>query len=118
MRAFSDGGATADTTSWSPARSFVTVSSTGIDEVSLSGLSIYPNPANDKVFLRIEMNESLTAQVALVDLLGKTIFSNELNLTAGSNLKEMRLDNLNKGIYILRLTIKGQTTNQKLIVER
>lgn len=118
MRAFSDGGVTADTTDWSPVRSFVTTSSTGLDETTSSGMAIYPNPASDKVYVRIDLNESLTAQLTLVDLLGKTVLSHELSLNAGQNLKEVRLDGVNKGVYILRLTMKGQTTNQKLIVER
>jgi hypothetical protein len=118
MRAFSDGGVTADTTEWCTPRSFITNSSTGIDENFSTAVGIYPNPASEKVFVRIEMTESLTAQLTLVDLLGKIVISRELNLTSGHNIKEIPLDNLNKGIYILRLTMNGHTTNQKLIVEK
>lgn len=118
MRAFSNGGLTADTTEWCTPRSFTTTSAIGMDENSATTLRIYPNPASTKVNLRIDLNEGTTANLNIVDLLGKTVVSRELTLTAGQNLKEIQLEGLNKGIYVIRLTINGQTMNQKLIIEK
>ncbi len=117
MRAFSNFSEVADTTAWSPVWPFTTASSIGMDEPGLSSFSIFPNPAKDKITLRIDLNQNRTASLVLVDLLGKTLITSELNLINGSNTREISLDNINKGIYILRLTLDGQTLNRKLIVD-
>ena len=118
MRALSDGGALADTSDWSAPWSFVTIGTQGIGDKSQTTFSIFPNPASDKVSIRIESAEAKPIQVAIVDLIGKTVFSGEFNLGSGTNTREIGLDNISKGVYILRLTIDGQTLNRKLIVDR
>jgi len=117
MRAFSSYSGVADTTDWSPVWPFTTVSSIGMEEHGDVNFSIFPNPAKDRFVIRLDLSEAVTAQLVLIDLLGKTLISRELNLSYGNNVKEILLDNVNKGIYVLRLTINGQTLNKKLIVD-
>ncbi|MEI6456119.1 MAG: T9SS type A sorting domain-containing protein [bacterium] len=118
MRAFSDGGAMADTSDWSAPWSFTTIGTQGIGDKDQASFTIFPNPASDKVTLKIESSEARTILVSIVDLIGKTIISREFQLFAGMNSNEIPLENINKGVYILRLTIGGQTLNRKVIVDR
>ncbi|MBE0647439.1 MAG: T9SS type A sorting domain-containing protein [Bacteroidales bacterium] len=117
MRAFSDGGATADTTAWSDPWKFTTMSPAGIDDQRASALSIYPNPASGFAFVKIRANESTEAQCIVIDLLGKTVLSEQFTLNMGENVQKINLESLRKGIYVVRLTMNGETVNQKLVVD-
>jgi len=117
MRAFSDGSIP-DTTAWSEPWSFTTTNSEGIDQPGSNTCSIYPNPAGGKIFVKTQTNGSSMIHFDLVDLLGKTVLTRELTTSSGTTVNEIALDNMNKGIYIIRLTINGKTINQKLIVNR
>ena len=117
MRAFSNGGATADTTDWSDPWKFTTGWSIGIGDQKATAFSIYPNPASGNAFIKIHMDKATQAQCNVIDLLGKTVIQQELSLTTGENTQAINLDNIRQGIYIIRLTIGGVTVNQKLVVE-
>ena len=118
MRAYSDGGLTADTSAWSPVWSFVTTDATGIPGNTPSSFSIYPNPTSGTIFLKLDSRETTTIQFELIDLLGKKLMEKTINLSAGQNVKEIILENINKGIYVIRLKLDGNIINQKIIVEK
>jgi len=117
MRAMSNGGVLADTTDWSEERSFVTGNATGIGENEGKQLSLYPNPAHNKVNLRFDAEGSSMASYEVIDLVGKTVIKGEMTLDHGTNIEEINLTGLRKGYYILRLQAEGTTLNHKLIVE-
>jgi hypothetical protein len=116
MRAFSDGTLMADTSNWSSPFSFVTTSATGIDEAESSSFNIYPNPAREKLFIRLNARENNQVRFMLVDLVGRRVIDTPLDLTPGENIKEISLDNISDGIYIARLQIGSDILNQKIIV--
>lgn len=118
MRAYSDGGLTADTSAWSPVWSFVTISITGIPENNASSFIIYPNPTSGKIFLKMESWEATTVQFELIDLLGKKLMEKTVNLNTGQNLYEITLENVNNGIYVIRLRTGNSTINQKIFIEK
>jgi Secretion system C-terminal sorting domain len=118
MRAYSDGGLTADTSDWSPVWSFVTLNLTGIPENIASPFIVYPNPSNGKIFLKMESHETTTVQFELIDLLGKTLMEKTINLSTGQNLNEITLENVNNGIYVIRLRTGNGTINQKIFIEK
>jgi hypothetical protein len=118
MRAYSDGGLTADTSAWSPVWSFVTTDATGIPGNTPSSFSIYPNPTSGTIFLKLDSRETTTIQFELIDLLGKKLMEKTINLSTGQNVKEIILENINKGIYVIRLKLDGNIINQKIIVEK
>jgi hypothetical protein len=118
MRALSDGGLTADTSNWSPTWSFKTTSATGINETNLNSLSIYPNPSQGKINISVVSKENVTAQLELIDMIGKKVYTAQLDLSAGNNVKEVALENVYNGIYMVRLNIEGTVINRKLIIEK
>jgi hypothetical protein len=72
-------------------------------------ISVFPNPANDKIQLKgIENNQ--ISQVSIVNVLGKKVF-------ATSNLKNNSIDisNLNAGIYILSISSENSQKRIKFI---
>jgi len=117
MRAFSDGGALADTTDWSDPWKFTTTTPAGIEDQQATSLTIYPNPASGKAFIKVNSKETTDASFVVIDLLGKTVLNHSFNLNIGENLQEINLETLRKGIYVVRLTVNGTTLNQKLVVD-
>ncbi|MEI6901135.1 MAG: T9SS type A sorting domain-containing protein, partial [Bacteroidota bacterium] len=114
MRSISDD----DTSNWSPSWSFRTTSGTGFAENSYGTFSVYPNPTSGKIFVKIESKENQHVTFEVIDLLGKTIQQEQINLNAGLNVNEIVLQNVNKGIYLVRLNMNGSYINQKIIVEK
>ncbi len=71
-------------------------------------ITIYPNPTKNKVWIEAP----LTGTISLTDLTGKNIFQ-----TTFSNKKEINVEQLPKGIYILSIENDNYSTKRKLVVE-
>lgn len=74
----------------------------------IAGLSIFPNPADDVLYIQTELNE--VKNVAIFDVLGKQV----VNTTTSSN--EVNVSNLNSGVYIVKITEAGKTATRKLVI--
>lgn len=68
-------------------------------------VSVYPNPASDVIFINTEKETT----VALYDISGRLIKTQNY-ATSGISISD-----LNKGIYMLEITIDGNTTVKKII---
>ncbi|WP_413533055.1 T9SS type A sorting domain-containing protein [Empedobacter brevis] len=68
-------------------------------------IQLYPNPASDKVFVKADDLNS----VELYDLSGRKI-----NFQLNSD-RSINITSLPKGIYLIKLNVKGQTVTKKLI---
>ncbi|MGB0882075.1 MAG: T9SS type A sorting domain-containing protein [Vicingaceae bacterium] len=79
-------------------------------------LSMYPNPATDKVTLLLDYPENDVMNVELINLSGQIVYREQLNLNAGINQKTIRVDNLQSGIYLLNIVNAEFKSTQKLIV--
>ncbi|MDP4281292.1 MAG: T9SS type A sorting domain-containing protein [Bacteroidota bacterium] len=117
MRAYSDGGLTADTTAWSPVFSFTTTKPTGINEENASNFSIYPNPAHDRIQLKLNANGNTLAQFILMDIVGKKVMDEEIQVNPGMNTQDISLSNVKSGIYIVRIILGDNIYNQKIIIK-
>jgi hypothetical protein len=88
-------------------------SSAGINELSDSDWSVYPNPSNDIIMVQINdlTNQSFT--VELYDAFGKLIQSQLL--VQGSTIAYFNADTLYKGLY--QVKIKGQAVTKKIVIQ-
>ncbi|MES2566245.1 MAG: glycosyl hydrolase family 18 protein [Bacteroidota bacterium] len=94
--------------------------STGIEPTyNLQQLSVFPNPANEKVSISIISEENNSVSYSLIDAQGKLIDQKELNLVSGINTLEININQLqiSKGVYFIKLISKDKETIKKLIVE-
>lgn len=82
----------------------------GITPVEAPAFSLYPNPANDKVFIAAAIQNNIV-QYTLVDATGKTIMADN-NYNLG---KEIDLSGLSTGLYILRIDSNGKASTHKII---
>ncbi|APY09208.1 hypothetical protein BWZ20_13245 [Winogradskyella sp. J14-2] len=77
-------------------------------------ISVFPNPAKDKVKVTLSQNVLNSTTVSLVDIQGKMINipNKEFN-----NTVELDVSTLNSGLYFIQLRSGNNTITEKLIVE-
>jgi hypothetical protein len=108
-----------DTSGWSPIWSFRTLPPVGIDEHGLSSkLNIYPNPAENTVYIQLTDKSPLSIQLTITDLVGKKTFEKEILLNSGNKNVPLDVSFLQNGIYMLRMADKENTFTKKLIIKR
>lgn len=79
-----------------------------IDKQSQGLINIYPNPANEIIFIEAVDNDEFIKKLEIINSLGQT------TLYATNELIDIR--ELNKGIYFLRTTLKsGKIVNNKFL---
>ncbi|MES2397701.1 MAG: LamG-like jellyroll fold domain-containing protein [Bacteroidota bacterium] len=85
----------------------------GIKDVNINGLfKIYPNPANDKLF--VSVNKNSTGNIVITDVLGKKV--KQIKTT---ELKtEINISDLQSGIYFITLTQENMNSVQKIIISK
>lgn len=76
---------------------------------TISGLKIYPNPANTNLFITADNNE--VKEVTVVNVLGKVV----LNTKATNS--PINVSSLTSGVYMVKVTEAGKTATRKLVIE-
>ena len=76
---------------------------------SISGLSIYPNPATKGQFF-ITSNSGLQKSVSVFDVLGKQVL--KANITDAA----INVANLKSGVYFVKVIEDGKTATRKLVI--
>ncbi|MDR2962842.1 MAG: T9SS type A sorting domain-containing protein [Bacteroidales bacterium] len=68
-----------------------------------NGISVYPNPFIDKIFVHITSAESEQVQITLSDLIGRQVLKETRSVEGGTNRLEINGAALGTGIYILQV---------------
>ncbi len=80
-----------------------------IQESSIEGLSLYPNPVtNGKVYIATK-NDS-EKEIQIFDVLGKKVFYTQLNS------RELNISSLSPGVYIIKIREEESTATRKMII--
>jgi hypothetical protein len=79
---------------------------TGIDNVNKITVSVYPNPAKDRINIR--SNETIQ-QISIIDLNGKVVYS--------GNEKSINVSNLSNGVYFIKTVTLNGISNIKFVKE-
>lgn len=79
----------------------------GIEEVSNTSITVFPNPTSDS----FRLNTSKNAEVAIYDFFGRCI------KTITYTNQPISIEGLNTGIYLVKIEMEDKTTTQKLIVK-
>lgn len=86
-----------------------------VDKNELTGVSLYPNPAENFVNIQFEeMTENLNLSV--FDMNGRMVLK-ESPSDSSSQSFQLDISRLNKGVYFVKLESNGKKTTQKLIVK-
>lgn len=80
-----------------------------VQESTIEGLNIYPNPTNgDRVYITTKSNED--KQITIFDVLGKKVLQTVLSS------KELNISSLSPGVYIIKIEEGDASTTRKLII--
>lgn len=93
------------------------LSLTNIEGIEIS--NIYPNPANNKLFIPISLDRSDNVSIEIYNIIGVKISENNMNLGTGNHVIMKDID-LNSGQYIVVIRDKNGTainTQQLVIVK-
>lgn len=81
-------------------------------------ISVYPNPASEKIYLTMASFENTPVNLRLVNPLGQEIWGENVSVAINENYrKEISLASLAKGVYILEVTTLGGKQTYKLIIQ-
>ncbi len=85
----------------------------GVQQLAIGSFQMYPNPVQDQ--LTIELKEAMDLEISVFNVLGQNVFTQVNN----NSLINVDLSNLNKGVYLVRLTDQttGKTATQKITVK-
>ena len=84
-----------------------------VNENAFASLSIYPNPAVNETFVTIE-NAGLN-EVSVYDIQGRLVSTMNYVANAGEQVR-LSVENLNSGVYFVRVNSESSTQNAKLVV--
>lgn len=84
-----------------------------IEENSLAGFELYPNPTENHVFITYK-GEAISAEVYVNDAKGSVIFTQSRAFETNSTL-EIDLSNVQSGAYIVTVMSEGRRTTMQLI---
>jgi hypothetical protein len=90
----------------------------GITETTqLNKLGIYPNPASTMATVDLDMKQNGMVTVSVVNTLGQTVVDAEDNLlNAGEHTLKVPVSNLSTGLYMVKVTVNGETHTLPLSV--
>lgn len=87
---------------------------TGLEENGMS-FDVYPNPSNGEIFISNNGNKEIIT-IEVIDLQGRVVFNNQINLNSGST-SSVSLDELNSGMYTIRLITAEASATRSIIIE-
>lgn len=84
---------------------------TGVNEVSEASVNVYPNPANNTLYVNATSNIS---KIEVFNTLGQKV----MTVSANDNHAKLNTSNLSKGMYMLKLHTDNGVVNQKFTIAR
>ncbi|MFN5183025.1 MAG: peptide-N-glycosidase F-related protein [Bacteroidota bacterium] len=79
-------------------------------------MNVYPNPANDLVYIDINLLHSEDGTIEIKDMLGKTVFIHTFKSSSTASL-EADLSTYSKGMYYVTLKTKDKRITRKLMLD-
>jgi hypothetical protein len=88
------------------------------NNINVTEFTVYPNPVqNGQVNVKFELKKSENVTVEIVNVLGEVVSSiNRGALVAGEQKMNLNVDNLNSGIYFVRVTAGNEVSTQRVSV--
>ncbi|MFW6096010.1 MAG: T9SS type A sorting domain-containing protein, partial [Bacteroidota bacterium] len=77
-------------------------------------IKIYPNPARDKIFIELDINERLLKSIRLVDATGAVVYAGEDIPT--DELITIDTKNFARGVYYMVIQVSNEVYQQQVIL--
>jgi hypothetical protein len=89
----------------------------GVSEELVSNLVLFPNPATERSLLNFTSFEEGDYTITVKDISGRTLRTITGSAVTGENTAEINVNGLSIGLYLVGLTLNGETRQVKLTVE-
>lgn len=91
---------------------------TGIAGIDKQYVSMYPNPAGEKVMLKFFSNKTESTLIKITDITGRTVKTEKVGIVSGENNITLNLSGVQSGMYYVLLSSTGTGyMNMKLVIE-
>lgn len=84
-------------------------------EPTLSGLSLFPNPAIDEVNVKVSSRTGGVFGLKIIDANGRTVQTHQLDLDAGPNDYSLNVGDFTNGLYLIQLSDGNEMVTQTLL---
>ena len=89
----------------------------GKDETFANGIfTAYPNPTAGKSTISFTTEQSGKYLLKVVDMVGKVLLSEDISAVEGFNTKNINLENVAKGVYVISLQTEGSEPHTMQLV--
>jgi hypothetical protein len=77
---------------------------------------VFPNPAKEKVFVKLELEKPSTLSIEMKDITGKLIKTDMIKNVSGNYKTEISLDGIKPGVYLIQLQVDQKSSLFKITV--
>jgi len=91
---------------------------TGIKEVKLGGerISVYPNPATDLVYIKMDAKGESNISLELYNILGKKVLTQNYDAVQSEFKASINVATLNRGVYFVKVRLNSGEAMIKLVL--
>ena len=87
------------------------------DLVSSESFEVFPNPADETVYVKFTSGISEDGILRVIDIMGRELIRNDISILDGENLFNIYTGNLAAGVYILNLESPNTKLQCRLVIE-
>ena len=80
-------------------------------------MTVYPNPASENVTVQFNSDVQSQYNLRLLDVTGRVVFNEAGESVAGMNMKEIKLSEIQSGVYFIHMESAGQSEITHLVIE-
>ena len=89
-----------------------------VDTPEKDTLHFFPNPIKDRLVIQYEMHNGQTTYVELIDLHGKRVVAETIQMIKGHNEFKMDLSKMPDGLYFLRVIEGANQFLEKVVISK
>ena len=91
---------------------------TGVEEIDLEGFKFFPNPATDRIRTAFSLEASSRVRYSIFNTIGQQVYAEDTGIQPQGLLnKEIAIDKLPSGVYILNIGVDDKQKTVKFIKE-
>jgi hypothetical protein len=96
-------------------QTFIVDACTGIHSPDgTTGISVYPNPANNLVTVELQLGSSQETEINMFNMLGQIVYASNANESAGVSKVNIATGSLPRGVYLLQVKTATGTQVRKV----
>lgn len=90
---------------------------TNVKEVTKDAISVYPNPANDIVYINLKGITAENSSIELYSAVGELVVSHNVNSASG-NIAQLETADLNAGLYLVKVLAEGKVYTKSVVITK